>query len=368
MNRRIVGFALSAMLLVVLAGRLTLAQDPLAKPDSTELVIGTTIKQVDFEFASDEHWYRFRAEAGQAYVIATSSLGSRLDTELALYDTTAKKMLLEDDDLRDAYSRLVWTCETAGVYYVTVDVFAAGSGKYDLTIAPVGVSPNEAVATEAGVTLSSHLVGSERHYYRVPVTIGRKFVFTTQNWTAGLRAQLALYRQGGAGHLGMAPAGQTATTLTWIADRNGEVLLSVSPAAGTAGVYELVIAAAAPDPLADDIDDDHAGHSMDATTFVVGDTIAGTLGRGDEDWFKFDAVAAKTYRIDVALGTLQDSFVAVFDEDAKTKLASNDDARDRADLGSSVTLRAVRTGTVFVVVKSVLAVRTGTYVLTISAE
>ena len=95
---------------------------------------------------------------------------------------------------------------------------------------------------------------------------------------------------------------------------------------------------------------------------TVGGAVLGVLDYpGDFDLFVFDAVHRELYQIDVALGTLGDSVVAVYDAD-ETQLAFNDDYE--GTLASRVFWEAPTAGRYYVAVAS-LGDGTGSYTLTI---
>ena len=59
-----------------------------------------------------------------------------------------------------------------------------------------------------------------------------------------------------------------------------------------------------------DVIDDHANSEGDATAIRVGADVRGALDYdGDVDFFRFQAEQGRSYQIDVALGTLDDSIV-----------------------------------------------------------
>ena len=87
-----------------------------------------------------------------------------------------------------------------------------------------------------------------------------------------------------------------------------------------------------------DVSDDHGNDIDDATVAAVGADVEGVIDyEGDSDYFRFTAEEGQLYQIDVALGTLPDSYLALRDSD-DWRLASNDDHGDslasRVCLGS----------------------------------
>ena len=82
---------------------------------------------------------------------------------------------------------------------------------------------------------------------------------------------------------------------------------------------------------------------------------------GDSDLFVFEATEGELYQIDVALGTLADSVVTLYDADGR-ELAANDDYED--SLASRVFWVAPSTGNYYVKVSS-WGAYTGSYTLTV---
>ena len=115
-----------------------------------------------------------------------------------------------------------------------------------------------------------------------------------------------------------------------------------------------------PDDYAD-VPDDHGNSEGDATAIRVGADVRGELEYdGDFDFFRFQAERGQTYRIDVALGTLDDSIVDLYDVDWSF-LDTNDDYGDT--IASRLFWEAPSSGERYV---AVYGYGTGTYTLTVS--
>ena len=79
-----------------------------------------------------------------------------------------------------------------------------------------------------------------------------------------------------------------------------------------------------PDDYAD-LPDDHGNSEGDATAIRVGADVWGALDYDDDiDYFRFQAEQGQSYQIDVALGTLDDSIVDLYDADGSYLDASYD--------------------------------------------
>ncbi len=126
----------------------------------------------------------------------------------------------------------------------------------------------------------------------------------------------------------------------------------------------------------DDVDeDDFADGFLDPTreeavaSVVLGEAVRGVVDHeGDMDFFLFEAVEDELYEIDVALGTLYDSAVAVYAVDG-TELAYNDDRVDsETSLASRLVWRAPASGEFVVGVSSFDRFGLGSYILMVSVS
>ena len=109
------------------------------------------------------------------------------------------------------------------------------------------------------------------------------------------------------------------------------------------------------------VPDDHGDSEGDATAIRVGADVRGALDYDDDiDFFRFQAEAGRSYQIDVALGTLDDSIVGLYDADGSF-LDANDDYGD--PFASRLYWEAPSSGERYV---AVWGYGTGTYTLTVS--
>ena len=111
----------------------------------------------------------------------------------------------------------------------------------------------------------------------------------------------------------------------------------------------------------EDVPDDHGNDIDDATAIRVGADVRGVMDYdGDIDFFRFQAERGQSYQIDVALGTLDDSIVELYDVDWSF-LETNDDYGDT--YASRLYWEAPSSGERYVAVEGY---GTGTYTLTVS--
>jgi hypothetical protein len=72
--------------------------------------------------------------------------------------------------------------------------------------------------------------------------------------------------------------------------------------------------------------DDFGNTAATAGAIAAPSATSGKLEvAGDTDWFKFQAVAGKSYTFSTQLGTLRDSVLSLYDRNGQTRLAFNDD-------------------------------------------
>ena len=121
-----------------------------------------------------------------------------------------------------------------------------------------------------------------------------------------------------------------------------------------------------PDFVPDDdeeVPDDHGNDIDDATAIRVGADVRGAMDYdGDIDFFRFQAEQGQSYQIDVALGTLDDSIVELYDGDGAF-LDTNDYYGDT--LASRLYWNAPSSGERYI---AVVGYGIGTYTLTVSLD
>ena len=112
--------------------------------------------------------------------------------------------------------------------------------------------------------------------------------------------------------------------------------------------------------------DDHGNNAATATTVGASSSTAGAIeAGGDVDWFKFEAVAGKTYLVTVGLGTLRDSVLYLYDTNGAKQLAFNDDYG--SGYASQISWTAPSSGVYYVAVAGYSSSYKGTYSLSLQS-
>jgi hypothetical protein len=150
---------------------------------SAKLIVPGEIQQHNFHLDGDEDWVKFQVTAGRPFTIFTSRLSIDVDTVIELYATDGTTYLDENDDGgADLWSRLSFTAEETGYYYVKVRQYGAlGTGGYSLTM-----------ERQPGVFLNNDLTADVLTYasssgdWRIEASNGSGgFIETPGSWSPG---------------------------------------------------------------------------------------------------------------------------------------------------------------------------------------
>ena len=336
---------------------------------------------IELENHDDEDVLVFRARRGTEYVITLnwedySFRESSYTTYplLAVYDTdgTEHTGLMGYDLYRLSVPSidLQWQAVTGGDYYIIV-----GDGNTDGTAALI-VTEREATEpldrddhadSEVGATpirVGTDVRGTvdfedDIDYFRFQAQQGQSYQIDVALGSL-YDSRVELYDYDGTFLDSNDDFGDTrASRLYWQASSSGELYVSVRAFGSGMGTYTMTVS------IIDDPanSDDHADSEVGATAISVGTAVRGTVDfEIDIDFFRFQAQQGQAYQIDVALGSLYDSVVELYDDDGAF-LDSNDDYGDTR--ASRLAWRAPRSGEFYVAVRS-FGSGMGTYTLTVS--
>ena len=293
--------------------------------DATVAAVGADVRgAVDYD--GDIDYFRFQAEQGESYQIDVA-LGTLDDSIVYVYDADGSFLDTNDDDGGTSASRLYWKAPSNGVYYVAVTGFY-GIGTYMLTVSLSDLvddhANSEERATEIRVGAEVRgAVGSrdDIDYFHFKALRGEIYRIYVARGTLD-DSRVYLHDTDGS-FLGYSQdrGGAFAEGLYWEAPSNGERYVKVTGVFGI-GSYTLTVS------LADPIDDHgNSGGRATGITGLVDEEGADVRGAvdydGDIDYFRFNALRGYSYQIEVALRTLDDSIVDLYDADGSL-LDSND--------------------------------------------
>lgn len=110
--------------------------------------------------------------------------------------------------------------------------------------------------------------------------------------------------------------------------------------------------------------DDHGNNVLEATQISKNSSINGNIEvAGDEDFFKFQAIAGLEYQLETRLNTLIDSFLYLYDQNGISLIVSDDDGG--VGYASKITWNCTNSGVYYIKVKAYNSTQTGTYTLSL---
>ena len=287
---------------------LTVAPDDHGHDPSTATSIAIA-ESVEFTlYGNDTDYLRFQAEAGQDYHVYIESLTSVWGgPRVAIHDSSGLELSSFGLD-----EEIIVESPGSGDYYIAATMEPEGFGGFTLVVFSSeddhGDSVEDATAVEFGEPVRGVLYPEDDPDF---------FVFQAESgefYEIGVAgnldySQIDLY---GSGEAHLESFGSKAV---WKAGSAGEYYIEVT-GYGSAPSYTLSVSVL-------EITDDHGGSAVDASAITVGESIEGAVNfLGDEDVFLFQAEAGTIYEIDVALGTLADSRLVVYDEPDEWKRRS----------------------------------------------
>jgi hypothetical protein len=188
----------------------------------------------------DHDWISFLATEGTAYVIETFNLGNKIDTIIYLYDPDGQELASDDDGGDESLaSRLVWTADEDGAFYVMVqdlgDAEAGPGTEYGISVreeeaallSPDEYEPDdtmsEAQEIEVGEvqTHSIHVAG-DNDWLSFQAVAGTTYLIETSNLGQEVDTIIFLYDEDGE-ELAQDDDGAEeprASRITWVAEED----------------------------------------------------------------------------------------------------------------------------------------------------
>ena len=309
---------------------------------ATAITVGAAVQGV-FDYDGDRDFFAFEAEAGMVYQVDVA-LGTPAEFEVTGYGSDGSHLGLLIN-VAESY----WRARESGKHYF--EVHGYGAGTYTLTVTVAIDDHAASIHGATAITLDSAVSG-------VGDYVGDSDFFVFQAKEGVLyRIDVAGHPQGFGPVVGVYDANECYRTDHdsiggvhgyWEAPSSGEYCVGVGADLGES--YTLTVSVA-------DIGDDHSNWSTGATAIAVGADVAGALDYdGDVDFFAFEAEAGMVYQVDVALGTLDESLVAMY--------GAGDYAGSYDGLASRLYWEVEESGEFYVEVDGY---GTGTYTLTVTA-
>ena len=330
--------------------------------DATVAAVAVDVKGV-IDYEGDIDYFRFTAEEGQLYQIDVA-LGTLDDSVLELLGPDRRRLAFNGDHGDSPASRIFWEAPASGDYYLVVESSGFDDvGTYTLTVSHVtifddhGNDFDDATVAAVGADVRGALdYDGDIDYFRFTAEEGQLYQIDVALGTLDDSALELLRADGWRLAFNRDHGDSQASRIVWEAPASGDYYLVVE-----AGVWNVDVGNYTLTVSHSTIVDDHGNDIDDATVAAVGVDVAGVIDyEGDADYFRFTAEEGQLYQIDVALGTLDDSVVNLYDGDGWF-LDFNDNDGD--SLASRIFWEAPSSGERYVAVEGY---GIGTYTLTVT--
>ncbi len=312
----------------------------------------------EVEIGGDRDWYAVRLEAGTAYRIdlegSPTDGGTLRDPYLrGIYDADGNLIsgTLDDDDGEGRNSRLAFTPDEAGTYYISAGAYGSYLGTYTVSVTeepaseePVaGESADLAAdtATTGAVEVGGSAAGAietayDRDWYAVRLEAGTTYRIDLEGSPTGDGTLSDPYLRGVYDAEGNLVPGTPDDDGGW--SYNSRV--TFTPAAAgiyyiSAGAYDSVVGTyrvSVTEQPAGEASADLAADTATTGAVAVGGSAAGALDTAhDRDWYAVRLEAGTTYRIDLegsptGGGALSDPYLrGVYDADGNLVPGTPDD-------------------------------------------
>ena len=295
----------------------------------------------EIDFAGDRDWFAVTLEAGKTYRIdlegSVTGAGTLRNPYLrGVHDADG---VLLDDTTNDhggagRNSRVTFTAQEAGTYYVAAGANGSRKGTYTLSVTDVtdGVPDDFAAGTETSgtVAVGSSTTGDietsgDRDWFAVTLDAGKTYRIDLEGSETGSGTLRNPYLRGVYDADGVRLAGTTNdnggagtnSRVTFTAQEAGTYYVAAGAYSDREGTYTLSVT-----DVTDGVPDDFAAGTETSGTVAVGGSTTGEIETsGDRDWFAVTLEEGKTYQIDLkgwytGSGTLVDPFLrGIYDSD-----------------------------------------------------
>ena len=328
----------------------------------------------EIDYAHDRDWFAVELEAGRIYRIdlkgSEAGDGTLENPYLrGIFDANGNFIAgTANDNIGWNYnSRVYFTAEEAGVYYVAASDSYNGRGTYTLSIEDVTVDvPDDFEAgtgTSGAVAVGGSATGEienfgDRDWFAVTLEAGTTYRIDLKgSWTRdGTLGDPYLY--GLHDEDGVRLAGTTNDDAAW--SRNSRVYFNAEEAGAyyvAAGAYYLAAGADGQGTYrlsVSEVEDDFVSGTGTSGSVEVGGSATGKINYGsDRDWFAVELEAGKSYRIDLEgwktrAGTLGNPYLYGLHDEDGNRLAGTTNDDGGVVWNSRVRFTAAATATYYV--------------------
>ena len=324
----------------------------------------------------DRDWFAVELEAGKTYQIDLERSGADPLGNPYLYgihDSTGGLIdgTTNDNGGQGRNSRVLFTAEEAGTYYVAAGAAGNGEGTYTLSVLDLTIG----VETSRRVTVDGSARGEvdyvyDRDWFEVTLEAGKSYRIEIEGYSfqqGTLRkpylygihdadGDLIAHTRGSHGGSGFDRG-----RVTFEPEEAGTYYVEVGATGGKVGTYTVSVT---------DLTDDYAAGTGTTGVVAVGSPVSGEIDyEGERDWFAVELEAGTTYRIDLegrwtGGGTLSDPYLRGIHRANGNHIAGTTDDDGGASHNSRVTFTAEEAGTYYVAAGA-WGTREGTYTLSV---
>jgi hypothetical protein len=211
----------------------------------------------NYQPTGDRDWFRMELINGETYEFRTLNLTGASDTMLYLYQSNATTVIQSNDDYPSAglkQSRIQWTCNSTGTYYLRTLSWSGGGfpeqpAIFDVTMTGLFRDAYERDNTQG--TATAHTVGTPADHNLVPAgdvdwlsfsaTSGTSY--TVECTSFGSSTRVELFDTDGSTSLGMASQNSEGyyTVSNWSCPATGTYYVKVDSSSSSVADYTIVV-------------------------------------------------------------------------------------------------------------------------------
>ena len=314
----------------------------------------------EIEIVGDRDWFAVTLEAGKTYWIDVEGSESGAGTLYfpylrGVHDADGVLITASGDN-----SRLTFTAEEDGAYYVATGASGTRRGTYTLSVMEVTDDFSAETGTSGAVVVGGSATGEiefngDRDWFAVTLEAGRTYQIDLEGWWTGAGTLADPYLRGIYNADGVRFAGTTDddggtdrnSRVEFRAEENATYYVAAGAWREREGAYTLSVS------VAEDPDDLKEGTGTSGAVAVGGSATGEIDYRGDRDWFAVTLEAGSTYRIDLegastGAGTLYNPYLYGVHDANGNLIAGTTDNNGGEGRNSQVTFTAQDAGAYYV--------------------
>ena len=341
----------------------------------------------EIEYYDDRDWFAVELDAGKRYRIdleGSSTGDSTLYNPYLRGVHDADGLLLAgttDNNGGAGYnSRVYFTAEDAGTYYVAAGAYGEGEGTYTLSVTEPTDDFEAETGTSGAVAVGGSATGEieeagDQDWFALTLEAGRTYQIDLEGYDTGNGTLMDPYLRGVYGADGNFIAGTTDdnggvglnSRIYFTAEDAGAYYVAAGANGSREGTYRLSVA-----DVTDGVPDDFEAGTGTTGVVAVGGSATGEIETfGDRDWFAVELDAGRTYRIDLegsqtGAGTLSNPYLhGVYDADGNFIAGTTNNNVNNTNSNSRVYFTGEDAGTYYVAAGA-WSDREGTYTLSVT--